>query len=61
MHLDFVKLWPTILLLGANLVDAFSDQITAYIAGHPKVGLVIAGIITLLANATKGVTKTPTV
>lgn len=61
MNLDFVKLWPTILLIGTNLVDAFSDQITAFIAGHPKVALVIGGLVTLLANMTKGVTKTQTV
>lgn len=57
MQFDFVKLWPTLLLVGANLVDAFSDQITAFLMGHPKVGLVVAGLITLAANATKGVRK----
>jgi hypothetical protein len=57
MNFDFLKLWPTILLLGANIVDAFSDQITAFLTGHPKVGLVLAGLITLAANATKGIKK----
>lgn len=57
MQFDFLKLWPTLLLLLANLVDAFSDQITAFLMNHPKVGLVAAGLITLAANATKGIKK----
>lgn len=58
MNFDLVKLWPTLLLVGANLVDAYSDQIAAFVAGHPKIALVLAGVTTLLANITKGVKKT---
>jgi hypothetical protein len=57
MQLDFAKLWPTLLLVATNLVDAFGDQISAFIAGHPKIALVLGGVMTLLANLTKGVTK----
>ena len=60
MQFDLMKLWPTLLLMGTNIVDAFSDQITAFLVGHPKVALVLAGCITLAANVTKGIKKEPT-
>lgn len=51
--MDFVKLWPTLLILAGNLVDAYADVISAWIAGHPKVTLVATGVLTLVANIVK--------
>ena len=61
MNIDFAKLLPSIFAGLVWLTDQFSDQIAAFIAGHPKIAVVIAGVMTILANITKGVTKTDAV
>ena len=61
MNIDFMKLMPSIFAGLIWVTDQFSDQIAAFIAGHPKVAVLIAGVVTVLANITKGVTKTPAI
>lgn len=51
--MDWMKLWPAGLLIATNLVDQYEDLISAWIAGHPKVALVITGLVTLVANIVK--------
>ena len=55
--MDWMKLWPAGLLMVTNLVDAYADVISAWIAGHPKVALVLTGIVTLVANIVKSPLK----
>lgn len=51
--MDVMKFWPAGLLMLTNLVDAYADVISAWIAGHPKVALVLTGVVTLVANIVK--------
>ncbi|MHB1098096.1 MAG: hypothetical protein ACYCZR_00950 [Burkholderiales bacterium] len=55
--MDWMKLWPAGLLILTNLVDQYEDLISAWIAGHPKVALVITGLVTLIANVVKSPIK----
>ena len=58
MNLDLTKLLPSFFAGLIWITDQFSDQIAAFISGHPKIAVVIAGVVTVLANVTKGVKKT---
>lgn len=51
--MDWMKLWPAGLMVLTNLVDQYADQISAFIAGHPKVALVVSGLVTVIANLMK--------
>ncbi len=51
--MDLMKMWPSLLMVLTNLVDAFSDVISAWMAGHPKVALVLAGLVGIVANFVK--------
>lgn len=55
--MDWMKLWPAVLLIVTNLVDQYADLISAWIAGHPKVALVVSGIVTVIANLMKSPIK----
>lgn len=55
--MDWMKLWPAALLILTNLVDQYADLISAWIAGHPKVALVVSGLITVIANLMKSPIK----
>jgi len=55
--MDWIKLWPAILLILTNLVDQYADVISAWIAGNPKVALVVSGLVTVIANLMKSPIK----
>lgn len=55
--MDWMKLWPAGLMVLTNLVDQYADQISAFIAGHPKVALVVSGLVTVIANLMKSPIK----
>jgi hypothetical protein len=43
-------LWPTLIPVLALVIEQFSGQISAYLAGHPTVALVAVTVVTALAN-----------
>lgn len=50
MQIDWKKLWPTLIPILGIVVDQFGGQITAFLAAHPTVGLVVVTLVTALAN-----------
>lgn len=48
--MDWKKLLPSLLPVLAVVASAFTDQISAYIATHPSIALVLMTASTVLAN-----------
>ena len=51
--MDFTKFWPMLIPVVAVVVDAFSGQITSFLTAHPSISLLVATLVTAIANLTK--------
>jgi hypothetical protein len=51
--MQWSKFWPTLIPVVGLLVEAFSGQISGWLAGHPQLSLLLVALVTAAANVVK--------
>jgi len=50
--MDWTKLIPSLLAVGATVAAAVAPQVQALLVAHPIIAMVLGGIVTIVANFT---------
>lgn len=48
--MDYKRFWPMLIPLVTMLIEAFSGQISDFLATHPNISLLVATVTTAIAN-----------